>query len=82
MYTDAYREWRRKPQAEKTWTNFKTFFATEYHELKEQEKTTAMGQGYHSANLVQQDNENDSLLVESLQHLALATTTDKQTIAQ
>ena len=83
LYTDACKEWRRKPQNEKTWTNFKTFFAAEYHELKEQEKTTAMGKGYHSAHLVQQDTEQeDSLLVESLQHLALAATTDKQTIAQ
>ena len=83
LYTDACKEWRRKPQNKKTWTNFKTFFATEYHELKEQEKTTAMGKGYHSAHLVQQDTEQqDSLLVESLQHLALAATTDKQTIAQ
>ena len=62
--------------------NFKIYFAIEYHELKEQEKTTAMGQGYHSANVIQQNNEDNSLLVESLQHLALAATTDKQTIAQ
>ena len=44
-------------------------FAAEYHEIKEQEKTTAMakGYGYHSAHLVQQDTEQqDSLLVESL----------------
>ena len=41
-----------------------------------------MGQGYHYINLVQQDCENDSIIVESLQHLALASTTDKQTIAQ
>ena len=64
LYTDAWKEWRRKPQNEKKWTNFKKNFATEYHELKEQEKTTAMGRGYHSANLVQQDTEQeDSLLV-------------------
>ena len=42
MYTDACKEWRRKPLAEKTWTNFKSFFASEYHDLKEQEKTTTM----------------------------------------
>ena len=85
LYTDACKEWRRKPLNEKTWINFKTFFATEYHEIKEQEKTTAMakGYGYHSAHLVQQANEQqDSLLADSLQHLALAATTDKQTIAQ
>jgi len=82
LYLDACKEWRRKPQGEKTWGNFKTHFAIEYHELKEQEKTTTMGQGYHNANLVQQDHNEDALLLESLQHLALAATTDKQTIAQ
>jgi len=50
--------------------------------LKEQEKTSTMGQGYPSANLVQQDHIEDELLIESLQHLALTTTADKQTIAQ
>ena len=25
LYTDACKEWRRKPQNEKTWANFKTF---------------------------------------------------------
>ena len=83
LYIDACKEWRRKPQEEKTRANFKTYFATgEYQELKEQEKTTAMGQGYHSANLVQQDHTEDELLIESLQYLTLATTTDTQTIAQ
>ena len=83
LYTDACKEWRRKPHDEKTWLNFKTFFANEYHELKEQEQTTALTQGYHSANLADdQNDQNDTQLVEALQHLALAATTDKQTIAQ
>ena len=81
LYTDAFKEWRRKPLAKKTWTNFKSFFASEYHDLKEQEKTTTMKE-YHAANLVQHNTEDDSFLVESLQHLALAATTDKQTIVQ
>ena len=41
-----------------------------------------MGQGYHAANLVQQENDKDLLLAESLNHLAHAPTTDNQTIAQ
>ena len=42
-----------------------------------------MRQGYPSANLVHKHSEqDDSLVIESLQHLALAATTDKQTIAQ
>ena len=42
-----------------------------------------MGKGYHSAHLVELDiTQDDSLLVESLQHLAIATITNKQTITQ
>ena len=40
-------------------------------------RTTAMGQGNHAANLVQQESDEDSLLAESLNHLALAAITDK-----
>ena len=36
LYTDACKEWIRKPLAENTRTNFKKFFAREYHDLKEQ----------------------------------------------
>ena len=49
LYINACKKWKRKQTHEKTWAIFKTFFANEYHELKEQEKTTAMGQGYHTA---------------------------------
>ena len=42
-----------------------------------------MGLGYHVANLVEENNSReDSLIVKSLQHLALVATMDKQTIAQ
>ena len=59
------------------WANFETFFATEYHDLEEEEKPTVKGQGYHSTNLVQEKREQDDyLLAESLQHLAIAATTD------
>ena len=35
-----------------------------------------MGQGYHTANQVQQENDKDSLLANSLNYLALAATTN------
>jgi hypothetical protein len=38
IYNDACKEWQRKPVAERTWATFKTFFANEYNELKEQLK--------------------------------------------
>jgi hypothetical protein len=37
-YNDACKEWRKKAAIDKTWITFKTFFAAEYHDLKEQNK--------------------------------------------
>ena len=31
IYSDAYKYWRSKPSADKTWENFRTFFALEYN---------------------------------------------------
>ena len=50
IYTDACKEWRRKLKTDKTWPKFKHVFENKYHDLKELERTTAMGQGYHAAN--------------------------------
>ena len=49
IFTDACREWRRKPAADKTWATFKTHFA-EAHQDYRQTETTARTAGYHSAN--------------------------------
>jgi hypothetical protein len=35
-YITACKEWCKKDVADKTWTHFKTFFAAEYHDRKEE----------------------------------------------
>eukprot|EP00957_Ditylum_brightwellii_P177398 13512574-Ditylum_brightwellii.AAC.1 len=40
MYKELLRRWREKPTVDKTWTNFKTFFADEYHLLRGDEDST------------------------------------------
>jgi hypothetical protein len=49
MFINACREWRWRPENEKTWTNFKTHFAQAHTELGELTHTSQAG-GYHNAN--------------------------------
>jgi hypothetical protein len=51
-YTDACKEWRKKAAVGKTWTTFKTFFAAEYHDMKEQQKMNHSQNNFHGANAV------------------------------
>ena len=79
LYTDACKEWRRKPEDQKTWENFKRFFAEEYHDLKEQQRTTSMQAGYHQANMMEESDTSE--FMNAFQNFAHAATTDKNTIA-
>jgi hypothetical protein len=42
--------WRKKSANEKTWPLFKTYFAAEYHDLKEQGKVNTLQNNFHAAN--------------------------------
>ena len=75
MYKEPLRRWREKPTADKTWTNFKTFFADEYHLLREDEDNTQQGSGYHQANAM-------TGVTTALEHLAMAATADKRTMEE
>eukprot|EP00957_Ditylum_brightwellii_P202347 15329759-Ditylum_brightwellii.AAC.2 len=63
VYKDACKEWRNKPDIEKTWLNFKMHFAAAYANNLEEHTTIRMGYG---ANAVQQQGD----LTEALEHLA------------
>lgn len=73
-YTEACKEWRKKPIIEKTWTNFKRFFAAEYHDLKEQQKVNTSQSNFHGANAVVD-------ISTALDNLALAATADRDIVA-
>jgi hypothetical protein len=49
MFIDACREWRRRPEIEKTWGTFKTEFAQAHNEQGEMTHTAQAG-GFHNAN--------------------------------
>jgi hypothetical protein len=73
-YNDACKEWRKKAPVDKTWTNFKSFFAAEYHDLKEQQKVNTSHNNFHGANSVMD-------LSTALDNLAMAATTDRDIVA-
>ena len=79
LYKDGLKEWRLKQDADKTWTNFKTLFAAEYHQLKEEQRLTTSAAGYSSMNHVQGFTED---LSSAIDNLAMATESDKNTIQE
>jgi hypothetical protein len=87
VFIDACRDWRRRPEANKTWNQFKIDFALAHQELRESQ-LTSQGAGYQSANsaMVQgQDTQasNDSWhtqTADALANVATATVSDHSTV--
>jgi hypothetical protein len=75
FYNDTCKEWRKKPNKNKTWTNFKRFFAAEYHDLKEQQKINTSTTNFHGANAALD-------ITTALDNLALAATNDQDIVMQ
>jgi hypothetical protein len=75
LYNDACKEWRRKAPTDRTWTHFKAFFATEYNELKEQQKLNTNQNNLHSANWAID-------LTTAIDSLAMAATSDRDVMTQ
>ena len=55
MFHDGAREWRRKPNTDKTWANLKSHFTVKVKEYKKNNKTTSKTAGYHVANTANQE---------------------------
>ena len=49
MFLDDFKTWKRKPDADKTWENFKTYFSLAHHEFRKTCITTA-GSGFANTN--------------------------------
>ena len=72
------REWRRKPAIDKTWPNFKSFFAEAHHDYREE--TNQSHHTFHSAN-VQETSPPPTDTALALANLASATVLDRATVA-
>jgi hypothetical protein len=83
MLPEACRKWRRNP-ADRTWPNFKTFFAEAHQDLRDSQITSKQ-LGYHDANYVL-NNANDLVInqhgtAEAIANLATAIASDRATVA-
>ena len=74
-YNDACKEWRKRPSNDKTWLQFKRFFAAEYHDLKEQQKVNTNQSNFHGANAAVD-------ISMALDNLALAASNDHDIVMQ
>ena len=74
-YTDTCKIWRKKAAAAKSWPLFKTYFAKEYNNLKEQQKVNTSQTQFHGANAIVN-------ISTALDNLAMAATTNREIVAQ
>ena len=75
LFLDDCKIWKRKDAADKTWSNFKSFFATAHQDWRESQATTT-GANFHSANHVYQQD-----TVDAIANLATATASDRASVA-
>ena len=83
LFNDDCKLWKRRDLADKTWTQFKTFFATAHQELRVSQATTT-GAGYHAANHGNQHAANHFYrqeTVSAISNLATATASDHALVA-
>jgi hypothetical protein len=82
-FMSACRRWNEKPAAEKTWTHFKSHFATAHRQHKQIQGETAANAGYHSANAAMTQNEYQTAkaTIGALANLATATAADRGAVA-
>ena len=72
-FPEACKDWQKKPETEKTYTHFNTFFTSEYHYQKETSRLTQDSTPYSSNATIQAPN-----VVNSIENLSLEDTNDLQ----
>jgi hypothetical protein len=79
----ACRRWNEKPTAEKTWTQFKSHFASAHRQHKQMQGESAATAGYHSASAAVTQNEDQmaEATIGALANMAAATAADRGVVA-
>ena len=83
MFVQDLKEWKRLPEANRTWPAFKLFMVARQIENQDH-STTSRGAGYHSAAanaLWEKERENYNNAAEALSNLATATASDRAALA-
>jgi hypothetical protein len=78
MFHKSCREWRRKPEAEKTLARFKVHFTKAHHDWRLAQGTTQT-EGYHGANNAMDSFVNNT--ADAFANLAMATASNRQMLA-
>jgi hypothetical protein len=79
----ACRRWNKKPAVEKTWSQFKTHFATAHRQHKQMQGESAATSGYHAENasVGQTEDQMDEATIGALANLDTATAADRGVVA-
>jgi hypothetical protein len=79
----ACRIWNEKPNAEKTWAQFKAHFSAAHRQHKQMQGGSAATSGYHSANAAVGGNQDQmaEVTIGALANLATATAADRVVVA-
>jgi hypothetical protein len=82
-FMSACRRWKKKPTAEKTWTQFKSHFAAAHRQHKQMKGESAATAGYHSANAAVPQNEDQMAedTIGALSNMATETAADRGVVA-
>jgi hypothetical protein len=82
-FMSACRRWNEKATMKKTWTHFKSHFATARRQHKQMQGESAATAGYHSANSAVTHNEDNMVeaTIGALANLATATAADRGVVA-
>jgi hypothetical protein len=82
LYPDACRAWQSRAIAAKTWAQFKIDFSNAHREFR-LTNHTAQQSGFHSANMMIEQNRDGSMqdTAEAIAQLATATASDQSTVA-
>ena len=81
VFREECKTWRRRPANQQTWANFKTFFNEAYRDYQIENNITAANTEYGANNISEDNNPDDSNTAEALEHLAAATATDREAVA-
>jgi hypothetical protein len=79
LFPDSCRAWQVRPEAQKTWINFKVHFAAAYREFRLTNHTDQQS-GFHSANMTIENHPYQGT-TGAIAQLAVATASDRDTVA-
>jgi hypothetical protein len=82
-FTSACRRWNEKDTVDKTWANFKAYFAAAHRQHKQMQGGSSSNSGYHASNaaVCQMEDQMVEANIGALANLTTATSTDRGVVA-